>query len=150
MLVRKAHGVSFVMKDGKTVRAPHGHGLLHDEDAQVWPRCSVLVGPCAIGQRDASLTPKARAYFGPGYRARSGQVVLPPRHLSTWKRIGEVERIFYVRDGNIMGGQRFRHRYADRRFFIFPIRTVLYRHGRFLRLELPGGCIVNRRGFVSP
>lgn len=150
MLTARAHRVSFVLDGGRKVAARPSDGLLIDEEGEVWPRCSILVGPYKRGTEDTALSKKAQRYFGRDYLAMRGKVTLPPRDLGAWAEIGQVRRIFYVRAGNVFGGTRFKHDYKRVRFFVFPVATPLYRHGRFLRLELPSGCIVNWRGFVTP
>ena len=160
MLVAKASHVSFE-RPGDTrgrpsIIAPKSNLLLHDEEGESWPRCSVLIGPCRASRTSFSPTPAARRYFGRGYEPRAMTVTLPPRDLGAWKQIGEVERIYYVRRGNIMGGALFQHPFKGggrRRFFLWGPKLdkpVLYKSGAFLRLELPQGCIVNHRGFVVP
>jgi hypothetical protein len=150
VLAALAHDVRLVLAGGREVRAPKSAGLMRDGAGKDWPRCSILIGPYRKGRREASLDRAARSFYGPGYVARQGAVSLPPRELSEWSEMGTVRRIFYVRVGAIRGGERFKHHLRTTRFFVFPVRTVLYRHGRFLRIELPSGCIVNRRGFVWP
>lgn len=151
MLAVKAHDVSFELVGGGAARAARSHGLIHDEAGEVWPRCSLLVGPYTRGTAEGTMDAAARRYYGAGWRARRGRITLPPRALAgQWRKVGTVSRIYYVRLGNVFGGTTFRHKFAARRLWIFPTPAILYRHGRWLRLELPAGCIVNWRGFVSP
>jgi hypothetical protein len=153
VLVVKAHAVSFVMRGGRRIKPPATAGLIHDENGQHWPRCSVLVMPYRPGTRRGQLTTAARRYFGAGYDARVSTLDLPPRDLGDWTELGAVERIFYTRAGAIFGGTRFQHKYkAGGWHFAFTGRraATLYRRGGAYRLELGAGCVVNRRGFVAP
>ena len=152
MLAVKAHEVRFELVSGRLVRAPKRDGMIHDEDSASWPRCSVLVGPYVRGTRDAHLDGKAKRYYGPGYQGQSSEITLPPRDLGDWTELGQVRRIFYVRAGNIFGGTRFKHKFKAKVLdWLFRRKpATLYRHGKWLRLELPGGCVVNWRGFVAP
>jgi hypothetical protein len=59
-----------------------------------------------------------------------------------------------VRHGNVFGGTRFKHDFKGESSWVWIIKkktpVTLYRLGRFYRLELPSGCKVNWRGFVTP
>jgi hypothetical protein len=159
VLVAKADHVAFEKVGDRrgqpSIRLPARAWMWHDEDGEQWPPCSLLIGGRPKPSREVpELSAKAKRYYG-GYRPVSYELALPPRDLSRWTRIGEVQRIFYVRRGHIMGGELFQHAFKGgaRRFFFWGpklARPVLLRCGDFWRLELPGGCIVNHRGFVVP
>lgn len=123
--------------------------MMHDESGKAWAYCSVLVGPFQQGDTALANDSSMRWYFGKGYEARRGKVDLPPRAIGKWQEVGQVERIFYERTGERAPGY-FQHPFKKETFFGKEIRVVLYRHDRFLRLELPDGCIINDLGFVSP
>jgi hypothetical protein len=147
MLVKKGHGVRFDLETGRKVAARGG--MLHDPEGASWPRCSVLVGPFSHGGKtDERLSSSARAYFGRGYAASRGSVELPPRAMTAWKEVGPVKTIWYTRTGEVMGGERFFHHF--KRGLLSRRLPVLYRHGRFFRLELGAGCTLNHRGYIRP
>lgn len=140
MLVVKGTRVRLVLDSGRTVSC--SGGMMHDPAGKHWPRCSVLIGGYSKGSEPVSDL-GARQYFGAGYVAKQGTVDTPPKSLADgWRELGVVQRIYYVRVGNIYGGQLFKHDFR---------RTVTaYRRGRFVRLELGTFCNLGPRGFVSP
>jgi hypothetical protein len=155
VLAVKATHVAFETpgdRDGRpSIRLPKAYGMLHDEDGAQWDRCSVLIGPWkSTRERLPDLDRKARRYFGPGWEATAAVVDLPPRALGAWEFVSEVKRIYYVRRGNIMGGKLFQHPFKKRWYQFGDKRALLYSRGSFRRLELPDGCVINYRGFVSP
>lgn len=140
MLILKGRGVRFVLEGGRSVRV--AGGMLHDPDGKDWPRCSVLVGPYDRGQKAARATLGARKYLGRPEGLLGAADVPDDRSLDSWSEIGKAERIYYVRHGEIYGGQLFQHP--------FKRHPTLYRQGKWARLELGRFCIMNERGFVSP
>lgn len=85
------------------------------------------------------MTSKARSYFGPNYQATIAVVDVPS---GTWKSVGKVVQIFYQRPG----------KYSGRYFHPFKagFAPELFKQGRFYKLELANGCIVDDRGYVFP
>jgi hypothetical protein len=148
MLIAKGRSCRFDLASGRTVRAPSGAGMLHDPEGTNWPRCSILFASFTRGPVAPDMQRSARSYFGSGYQAGKGKLDAPPKPLEGWTEIGEVKTIWYTRMGNIYGGKPFFHHFKKSMFR--GRLPVLYRHGRFMRLELPAGCTVNARGFVSP
>lgn len=124
---------------GKIVTLPTDHGIIHDPDGQAFDRCEVFFGPYRKTRRRAEMTKAARAYMGSDYPASYAVVDLP---RGTWKPLGEVAQIFYKRPG----------RYDGKYFHPFKRGHAphLFKCGRFYKLALPGGCIVDDRGFVFP
>ena len=138
MLIAKGYAPSFKLDTGKTVRAPRGAALLHDPTGRAWPSCSGLVLTFAKSGKETKDS-AAEEYLG---RApKLGEATVPPKALSGWQRVGEVEVVNYRRIGNHAAS------------YYHPIeggKAVLYRRGRALRIELGSGCVWNWRGIVTP
>jgi hypothetical protein len=161
VLIVKGRSVAFDLED-REILVRRSSGLMHDPTGRSWPRCSLLIGPFQRGRAARSDAPSyrdAQSYFGRDAEVRQGEVDPPPRPLASWKRLGTVEQIWYTR-----AGMRYRHRGKPSPFrhpFNEPgiltrlfrgkgRRPVLYAHGRFLRLEMQRGCILDARGIVWP
>ena len=98
-----------------------------------------------------SVPRAARKYLGSEYvphRGRAQNMPLAYLDLSAWDEIGEVARVDYRRTGDL--NEKFYHDFSRRVLLVIPARTMLYERGKWLRLELPWGCRLNERGFVSP
>jgi hypothetical protein len=152
VLICKGFAASFLMYGGETIKAPASYGLLHDPTGRDFSKCSGLVAPFSPlsrtrpskggGEIDDGA---ARDYFG--HPAREGEIVLPPRALSAWKRVGVVAEIYYTRrrPGNLPT--------IHKDHYYHPVeggRATLYRRGKLLRVELGGNCEWNVRGIVRP
>lgn len=138
MIVIKGERVIFKMAGGRTVRVPAAYGIIHDPTGKQLPKCVVFVGPVRRTQQPAEGDSRSKAYFGTKYQPKRAFVELPRR---TWQPVGEVVEILYVRRG----------KYAGSYFHPFKrFSPSLSRSGRFYRLELRDGCIVDDRGFVFP
>lgn len=152
MILVKGTRVVFDLKDGRSIHAPARAGMLHDPDGSDWKRCSVLVGPFAR-TREAIEDKKATHYFGRNYQARACRISLPPKPLSDgWKPIGPLERIWYTRPGTKYPGP-FQHKFKRgwlRAIFGLKKRAIVYRRSGWYRIEMPDGCTLDDRGFVSP
>lgn len=148
--------IEFDLKSGETIIAPVRAGMLFDATGAAWPKCSLLVKRFESG---TARSKEGKDYFGRKADVYEGDIELPPRALSQWKRRGELEAIFYERAGTKLPGF-FRHRFNKPRGLykvIFWIKgraaktpAVLYSRGRDYRVELPDGCIVDDRGIVLP
>lgn len=130
--------------------------MLYDGSGYYWPACSLLVAPFENG-REPCDAEKARDFFGRTTRVFEGQASLPPRELHAWRRLGEVDQVFYDRAGKHAGP--FRHKFnAPRGLWqiLWPFMkgsdkpAVLYAHSGCYRVELPQGCIIDDRGIVLP
>lgn len=144
MLIAKGYRVIFALQDGRKVRPPAGYAMLHDEDGRDWPRCSALVMPIRMS-RDEVKDGKARSYFG--HAPAAARVVLPPRALGLWQRVGVIDTVLYTR--RRPRGLPASHQ-AD---YFHPIEkgtATLYRRGRWYRMELGSGCQWNWRGIIRP
>lgn len=150
-MIRKGTKVLIELADGGDV-VPQG-ALLHDPTGKWWPVRSCLIGSFdKHGSARAAKPPKEAAqYLGRNYEIHAGTVSLPPRELSQWERIGSVETIYYERHGTKARG-RFRHRFNRglSAFIKGKGKVTLYHHGRWYRLELPRGALLDDRGFVWP
>jgi hypothetical protein len=151
ILVKGTH-VAFDLAKGGTLERPARDGMLHDESGEVWPKSSVLVGPFEKTARPVDAGAAGAAYFGAGYQTRGALVHLPPRDLGAWTKVGKVTVVWYVRPGTRAPGP-FRHEYGGgwETFFLGKgHQPVLYRSGKWVRLELGRGAVVDDRGFVRP
>lgn len=133
-----------------------GGGMIHDPTGRAWPKNSVLCGPFRRERRvdPDEMDPRATHYYGGSYSAHIGIVNKPPRALSSWRYLGEVERIYYTRVGRKYGGVRFVHPFNKGSSLAVIVkgrrRVRLYQYGRFMRLELPRDAMLDSRGFVFP
>lgn len=151
----KGRSTLFEMKDGPNVTC--AGGMIHDPSGRAWPRNSVLCGP--FRPRVRAATPEeyrgwAKDYLGSSHRPMVGIVDVPPRTLSEWTYLGEVERIFYTRTGRKRPG-RYQHEFFKSTALATLVRgrhgkVKLYRRGRFVRLELPKGAQLDARGYIYP
>lgn len=153
MLIVKAHSVSFDLTDGTKMDAPARHGMMHDPTGRAWKKNSVLVGPYERLREESDGDKYTRDYLGRTHQVHVGDAKLPPKALGEWTTEGDVERIWYTRTGKKNGGKRFQHGINGfwlARLFKGKGRAVLYKHGAWLRLELPRGAILDSRGFIWP
>lgn len=151
----KGRSTRFEMKDGPDVTC--AGGMIHDPSGRAWPRNSILCGP--FRPRVRTATPEeyrgwAKDYLGSSHRPMVGVVDVPPRALSEWQLLGEVEKIYYTRLGKKRPG-RYVHAFYKPTALATLVRgrggkVKLYRRGRFVRLELPKGAHLDARGFVYP
>jgi hypothetical protein len=112
--------------------------MIHDPDGKSLPKCVVFVGPVRRTSESIKGDGKARMYFGTTYLTKKALVALPGK---SWTPVGEVVEILYVRRGKYAGA------------YFHPFKSfspTLSRSGRFYRLELRSGCVVDDRGFVFP
>ena len=137
-MIIKGDKVVFIMKNGTTKRMPPGYGMMHDPDGKDFPRCSVFIGPVKRTQQPLEGGRKAKAYFGSKYKTRKAIV---ERIGGSWTPVGEVTEIRYTRYG----------KHAAPYFHPFKsFSPTLSKCGRFYRLELRNGCIIDDRGYVFP
>jgi hypothetical protein len=153
-LIAKGRSCRFEMVDGPDVSV--SGGMLHDPSGKWWPKRSVLCGPFKAKIRKAAddeYKGAAKHYLGSSHNASIGSVDTPPKALGEWDLVGDVEEIFYTRSGAKRPG-RYRHKFNKGSSLATIIKGTkkvkLYRHNRFVRLELPPGAILDTRGFVWP
>jgi len=132
----KGREISFDTTDGETIELPIAYGMIHQPDGP--KKCHVYFGPYKKTKEAVTELPRiANAYFGSDYKGHVAYIDIPS---GKWRTVGEVDVIFYDRPGE--------HRDYYRHKFDRPI--PLSRNGKFYRLSLPSGCVVNDRGFVTP
>ena len=140
----KGYGVKFERTAGKAIVLPYRYGIIHDPEGTILPPCNVYFGPYTISKRVVEAPSRAaREYFGRDYKLRYITVAIPS---GTWKPVGEVAVLHYVRtEGSAHGGPYFH-----------PIKqplnpsAPLTKNGRFYKIAMPDGCVINWRGFVFP
>ncbi len=140
-IIIKGSKVVFILSSGRRVRLPPSYGIIHDPDGKSLPRCEVFFGPYRKTKRVANdPSRKARQYFGTNYVPREATVAVPD---GPWQPVGEVDEILYERTKG--------SKYAAKYFHPFKkFSPELSRSGRYYRLALKNGCIVDDRGFVFP
>lgn len=150
----KGRAGRFEMREGPDVTC--AGAMIHDPTGRAWPKRSVLFGPVrrVRSATDPEVEGAGRHYLGNSHRVAVGMVNAPPRSLDGWVYLGEVERVYYTRNGKKYGGVRFQHPFNKPGALATMVkgkgRVRLYRKGRFCRLELPRGSILDSRGFVWP
>lgn len=152
MLVCKGFAVSFDLTDGTQIDAPKRNAMLHDPRGRFWKRTSILIAPFKRGSNEVEGDDDSRDYLGKNHLTRAGDVALPPKELSEWRYLGEVETIWYTRHGSKAKG-RYRHHFNKSvvgRVVKGYGKARLYARGRLYRLELPRGAIADGRGYVWP
>jgi len=148
MLIAKGYAVRVLLERGANqvwVAAPASYGLLHDPSGTDWSKCSGLVAPFSKGGGELD-DGDAKSYFG--HAPREGELALPPKALSRWKRLGVITEIEYTRrrPGNLPADHKapYYHPFEQGKL------PTLYRLGRLLRFEMGPGCVWNWRGIVRP
>jgi hypothetical protein len=127
-------------------------GWMHDASGRDWPRCSILIGPFKEGPIMKRAPRDAVEWFGDDYTPHEGRVTLPPREKSEWVRVDVVQRIYYRRTG-AAHPYDFEHEFGRRRIQVLFRKgklPILMRRGRFYRLDMQAGCVIDARGIVFP
>lgn len=137
--------VSFDMRDGRQFDAPDRAGLMYCTVGSAWPRCVLMVGPFRRGGETDNISLAARKWLRDDYQPNEGRIDTPP---STWREVGELERIWYLRTGAL--NVYVKHKFKKRQLLVIPVKTTLSRAGKWWKIQLPGTCIINERGIVSP
>ena len=136
---------------GQRARVDLPGAMLWCPEGSPWPKCSLLFAD--FDPKDAPYTKdddEVRDWFGRGFEPRLGSVVLPPKSLDAWEKLGEATCVYYERDGRHAG--RFHHPFGKPRLWNFFRRgqAFLYGRGELRRLDLGEKCIVDSRGIVGP
>jgi hypothetical protein len=152
MLIAKGQHVAIKLETGRLVRARGS--MLHDPTGEFWPKDSMLVTSFRRSGRLATDEEKQgdpKSYLGREYEARVGSVNLPPQALSEWKRVGEIETVYYERPGTKAPGKFFHH-FGKRRIEAFFKKgdATLYKLGSAYRIEFGVGAVLDDRGIVYP
>lgn len=133
-------------EDGRIIpyimSVPQTYGLLHDPDGEALTKCEVYVGPYQTISSRAQMSETAKRYFGTSDRRQPIRVTIP---AGPWRFEGDAVQIFYQRPAG-----RRRAIFMGRYFHPFNRIIRVYRCGQFAFLDMPRGCIINERGFVSP
>jgi len=109
MLIDKGRNIVFQL-EGRDLRLSNELRMLHDPMGDSWPRTSVLFAPIEEDGDPLEEDADVREYFGRGYVAQGGSVDLPAKNISSWKKVGLVQTIFYTRTG-IRAPGKFRHQF---------------------------------------
>jgi len=133
--------------------------ILRDDDGAKWPKDSLLLMRIPARGRqstDDETSGAPRWWLGDDYDAETSMIDTPPKALSSWKLVGDVEKIWYVRFGTKAPGQ-FKHRFNKARGLWHIVAWIkgkrevkLYKRGAMYRIELGGGAVVNDLGLVWP
>ena len=136
MWLIKGREISFDMDDGETLVLPKAYGMVHSPDTA--KKRYVYFGPFQKTKKPVSDLPQlAHAYFGNDYKGHVASIDIPD---GSWRSVGRVTVIFYDRPGE----------HADYYRHEFSTPVPLSSNGRWHRLSLPEGAVVNDRGFVRP
>ena len=148
MLIAKGFHCRFFLTDppGGSRR---GAILLHDEDGEAWPYSSGLVVPSFTRSGKPCDDEAARRYYGDDYALKQGRVELPPKDITRWRKIGQVETVWYTRRGDVEPGP-YEHEFQGAGLFGGGDLPMLHSIGPYLRLELGKGSKWNWRGIVKP
>ncbi len=157
MLIDKGEDVGFLLEDGREINAPKSAGMLHDPTGRAWPKCSLLVMSYRRSSKaadDKQIGRDARNYFGRDYEIGVSMIDTPPKALSQWTYVGDVQRVYYWRPGRHQGSYRHdinKPKGLVKLLFLFrgKMKARLYRRGRTYRLELDK-CHLDDRGLVRP
>lgn len=144
--------------EGKRMVSPRG-SMIHDPSGRAWPKCSLLIAPGGRGSRAAKPEEYEGApknFLGRQHRAKIRELEFPAAS-GEWTVVGQVTRIDYVRGGTKAPGG-FQHSVNKPRGVYKIVHLLkggkapvtLRKNGRFYRLDLPRGCIVDDRGIVYP
>lgn len=152
-MICKGKKVIFELASGEDIKPPAAYGLLHDPHGREWSSRSLLVGPFTQGgTADADDVPDdAREYLGKSHRIKRGSTTLPPRR-GPWEKLGEVAVLYYWRGGTRAPGG-MRHPFGKVSIATLVKgkgRAHLSRCGRWYRLNLPPGALIDSRGLVWP
>lgn len=157
MLIEKGTHIR-VKLAGKKERGLRG-AMMHDPDGEYWPECSLLIGSFSKYERPADEDEYQGApkyYLGRTVSPYVGSVDLPPRALSEWDNLGDVEIFYYVRPGSKAPGEYNHHMNKPRGMMhlVFMVkgrgRAILRKCDGFYRLDFPDGCILDDRGIAWP
>ena len=153
-LIVKGYNVSFDMIDGRQIDAPASYGMIHDPTGRQWKSTSLLVAPYEKGE-EAEGDRHTRDYFGASHLTRMGDIRLPPKSLADWRSEGDVDWIWYHRQGrkHITPTRSKKHKFNKTSLASLlkgKGRARLYSRNGCYRLELPRNAIVDDRGLVWP
>jgi hypothetical protein len=144
--------VSFKLReDGREIDAAAKSGLIYCAEGSAWPRCVLMVGPFRRGGavEPDEISRAARKFLRTDdYEPNEGSFNAPAVNSSGWREVGELAKIWYLRQGAL--NYYLKHDFKKRQLWVFPVKSTLYRAGSWWKIQLPGTCIINERGLVSP
>lgn len=136
----ESNRVMFEMVDGRLVRPPPSFRTLHDPEGKGLPKCDVYFAPVKQTGQKVSMGRSGRRYFG----KETGTIsILPKLKAGSWKVVGKVAVIYYVRLGKRARGG-FNHPFKSRQ------PTLSKSSQGYYKLSLGAGCLVDDRGYVFP
>lgn len=137
-------GKGLLIASGVTAIGAAVGGLVGKSASAAW--FGAILGSVAGGAYalNATNSNALTRYLGSNYPIHKGEAPVEnlPRELSAWTKFpAPVSQIFYERTG-----------YRARDYFEHSFKgpAWLYERGRYLRLQLPKGCVLNERGYVVP
>jgi hypothetical protein len=136
----EANRVKFETTEGKVISLPAAYGQFHDPSGRDLPKCTVFYGPWKKTNRPVDANLSNRRYLGSNHPMKLA--IIPEIPREGWEQVAKVVKIFYKRRGKRAPGGFF-HPFKGR-----PL--TLSRAGRFYKLSLGGGCLVDDRGYVWP
>jgi len=142
--------VSFKLReDGREIDAAAKSGLIYCAEGNAWPRCVLMVGPWKRGRETDDVSRAARKFLRTDeYQPNEGTFIAPAVNSSSWREVGELARLWYLRQGAL--NYYLKHDFKKRQLWVFPVKSMLFRQGSWWKIQLPGTCIINDRGIVSP
>ncbi len=159
MITVLGNRVIFKLDDGRKVHPGARASMMYDDSGRYWSKTSVLVGPYTKGNEE--VDPKKYNGFpadwlGRTYHGKIGSVDLPPKSLSEWEVVGDLETLYYVRVGRkAPGGYRHTLNAPRGSYKIVHLvkgkgKAVVRKHGSFYRLDFSRGLLLDGRGIVWP
>ena len=143
MIIARGHSVFFELSDGRTIYAPRGSEILHDETGRGIPSDTAIVMRFEHTGRkiDGKLPRHVSQHFG-DYQPHDGRGDLPPLRTG-WQEVGQVKMAMYTRRGELHHGQKRRekkHEFGQQGLFSGGSKLpTLYRRDGALMLKLTSG-----------
>jgi hypothetical protein len=136
----EANRVKFESSEGKLISLPAAYGMFHDPSGRDLPKCTLFFGPWKKTNRPVDASLSHRRYLGS--KGPLKLAIIPEIPRDGWEQVAKVVKIFYKRRGT-RAPYGFYHPFKGK-----PLS--LSRSGRFYRLSLGGGCMVDDRGISFP
>jgi hypothetical protein len=136
----EANRVKFESSDGKLISLPAAYGMFHDPSGRDLPKCTLYFGPWKRTNRPVDANLSHRRYLGS--KGPLKLAIIPEIPRDGWEQVAKVVKIFYKRRGT-RAPHGFYHPFKGK-----PL--TLSKNGRFYRLTLGGGCLVDDRGISFP
>jgi hypothetical protein len=134
--------------DASQIILPDDCWLIGDKSGKLWRECDVYILKCKrVSSKNVEFDPQdlseAEDYWGPRDKWAPYQFAIP---RGKWKKVAQVVRIGYRRGrtGNWL------HPGPQEPPFEKPVSLYVNERGDGWRLRLPGGCVLDDRGFIYP